>query len=122
MSGVGKGSNQMPSDDAIERYLDTVNSYVGAKSAAAEAWKEGFLQLARARLSQEVSSSCHDPSLRAEVTVDPNSLELIIKTQTNPLAGAWPLSSTRSAKSSFLDALKHEIQAHLARKAQAVLP
>lgn len=112
----------MHSDEAIVRYLDTVDSYAVAKNAAGEAWKEAFLQLARAKLSQEVSYTSHDPSLRAEVVLDPQSHTLIINSQINPLAGAWPSSSTRAAKSSFLAALKHELEAEIANKAQASLP
>lgn len=106
-----------PGDEVVETWLEKLAEYETAKKKASTSWKNGYIDLARARNERMVRAFDFDGSAEAATRVNNKGRVFFSeKPIILPAFGAWPPESLKQAQRSFKDALVAEVRSLHLRK------
>lgn len=108
--GTPRMSLTKPGDEVVEIWLEKLAQYEAAKTEASSAWKDGYIDLARARSERMVSAFDFDGRAEATTRVTAKGiLQISEKHAILPSFGVWPPQSLKNAQKSFEMALDAEV-------------
>lgn len=106
--------NADDTDAKVAEYLELMAEYQQSANRQAQFWKDGFINLAQAKLYTPISQTEYDLGVQAKTTLKDGVLTTNPDAK-NPISmfGAWPPSSLKQAQVDFEKALEELISGYL---------
>lgn len=101
-------SSQFKDDAVLMEYLDDVEQYQIQKNSASDHWKNAFINLSKAKLS-DPTTTLPDYNSDSPASLVCENLVIVPKETLNK-EGSWSPAALTQAKAAFISALKSELE------------